>query len=75
MEAITYSSQGDTIDDIAWRHYGATEGIVEGILADVRNYRLSRFSAALPIGTKIVLPNFIVRRPKQDIVLWQPKSA
>jgi phage tail protein X len=64
--------QGDTIDDIAWRHYGATLGAVEAILSDVRNYRLSNQPVVMPIGTRIVLPDLTITRLSASITLWNP---
>ena len=53
-----YSQQGDTIDEICWRAYGQTEGMVEAVLLE--NPNLVNHGAVLPISTPINLP------PKPD---------
>lgn len=51
MEYIT--KEGDTVANIAWRHYGTSAGHTERILT--ANYGLSAYPALLPAGIKIRL--------------------
>lgn len=55
MSKIVTSIQGDTVDLICWRHYGATSGAVEAVFA--ANPDLAAKGAVLPFGTKITLPD------------------
>lgn len=49
------ANQGDTVDLICNRHYGATSGITE--LVYQANPGLAELGAILPIGTSIELPD------------------
>jgi len=63
------SRQGDTVDLIAWRHYGATAGTTEALLD--HNPGLADLGPILPIGTWLNLPPApaaTVRRPA--VSLW-----
>lgn len=46
--------QGDTLDMICWRHYGATAGVVEAVLA--ANRGLGALGAVYAAGVEILLP-------------------
>jgi phage tail protein X len=52
--ARVMAQQGDTVDLICWRHYGATAGITEQVLA--ANPGLAALGTVLPIGTTVLLP-------------------
>lgn len=62
--------QGDTVDAIAWRHYGRTRGVVEAILA--ANPGLADFGPVLPLGTRVQLPDLpTTQEPTRQLVqLW-----
>ena len=47
--------QGDTLDAICWRHYGATAGVFEQVLA--ANPGLADLGAVIPHGTQVELPD------------------
>lgn len=52
---IVYAQQGDSVDAICWRIYGATEGHVEEVLN--ANPGLAALGAILPEGTQIAVPS------------------
>jgi phage tail protein X len=52
--AVYTAREGDTIDWLCWRYYGATSGAVEKVLE--ANPGLSRADPNLPAGTRIILP-------------------
>ncbi|RAI01089.1 phage tail protein [Acuticoccus sediminis] len=63
--------QDDTIDAIAYRHYGKTAGVTELIMA--ANRRLNDIGPVLPIGTKVVCPPVEQKsaRAQPDLIrLW-----
>jgi phage tail protein X len=45
--------QGDTVDQLCWRHLGRTQGVVEATLE--RNPALSQLGPFLPAGTWVDL--------------------
>ncbi len=67
IEYIT--SQGDTVDYIAWKHYGSTEnGIVEAVLE--ANPGLAKNPPELVAGLVIVLPDVQTPRAEEIVTLW-----
>tara|TARA_R110000751_G_scaffold52823_1_gene114830 strand:- start:698 stop:898 length:201 start_codon:yes stop_codon:yes gene_type:complete len=60
------TQQGDTVDDIAYRHYGDTT-MVQAILE--ANRGLARYGIILPHGIEITLPDR-VQQTRTDIQLW-----
>jgi len=52
---IVYAQQGDTVDLIAWRHYGADASMTRTVLLE--NPGLAGLGPVLPIGTKVILPD------------------
>ncbi len=68
--AVSYRSEvGDTVDLIAWRHYGnqianATEVILEA------NRGLAEHGAVLPAGTLVILPEVEQPRERESVRLW-----
>jgi len=63
------SSQGDTVDYIAWKHYGNTEeGVVEAIFE--ANPGLAKQPAELSPGIIIILPEVVTPEPQEMITLW-----
>lgn len=67
---IVRTHQGDTVDLLAWRHFGGTVGKVEAILE--ANPGLCDLGPTLPIGIEVDLPAALAAAPGvQDIVkLW-----
>lgn len=70
MSTLTYISQaGDTVDYIAWRHYGQTAGrVTEQVLE--ANRGLADYGPFLPAGVPVVVPVLSVSAPQQEVVLW-----
>jgi phage tail protein X len=68
--ARVMAQQGDTVDLICWRHYGATAGITEQVLA--ANPGLAALGAVLPLGTAVLLPELTeAPAPTQPLInLW-----
>lgn len=63
------SSQGDTVDYIAWKYYGSTDGgIVEAIFE--ANPRLSIQPVILSPGVIITLPDVQAPKAEEIVVLW-----
>jgi len=67
MSIVVKTQQNDTVDLIAFRHYGARTGAVEAMLE--ANTHLGAQGAILPIGLDIVLPDLgpVVER---RLTLW-----
>lgn len=49
------AEQGEMLDALVFRHYGATRGLVEVVLEDSDNYRISDEPEILPMGREVVL--------------------
>ena len=63
------TSQGDMLDEICWRFYGAQSGAVEAVLD--ANPGLADLGPILPIDTEIVLPELTAPAPEDAPVrLW-----
>lgn len=62
------SVQGDTVDLICWRVYGATAGITERVLDT--NPGLADHGPVLPIGTRVTLPAQAPAAPAKTLKLW-----
>ncbi|MBD0392035.1 tail protein X [Wolbachia endosymbiont of Pentalonia nigronervosa] len=69
MTTYYWTKEGEMIDLICWRHYGATGGVVEVVLE--ANPGLAEYSGSLPSGLKIKLP--IIKEPLKKSVLkvWE----
>lgn len=68
--ATTYTTrQGDTLDWIAWNHYGKQSGAVESVLA--ANPRLADEGIVLPLGLVIVLPELAPEVTETVVRLWE----
>ena len=63
------ANQGDTLDDVCWRHYGRSSGVVEAVLA--ANPGLAGRGPILPMGTLIELPD-VAPQPttSRTVNLW-----
>lgn len=63
----TRARQGDTVDLIAYRHYGDAGMAVAILLA---NHGLAALGPVLPHGTLVVLPPVQPLTPRTAITLW-----
>jgi phage tail protein X len=55
MSNVYISSEGDTVDYIAWKFYGTqAAGVVESVLA--ANFGLASHGPILPAGLEITMP-------------------
>ncbi|RRJ96871.1 phage tail protein [Opitutaceae bacterium TAV4] len=61
------TTDGDTIDEICHRHYGATTGVTETVIA--ANPHLLNYPPRLPAGLTITLPA-ITAEPQRHRRLW-----
>lgn len=70
MTTQTYiSSDGDTVDFVAWKHYGTLKGqITEQVLA--ANPGLADYGPILPAGVTITLPDVDKVSKVEGIKLW-----
>lgn len=70
MSQLYVTAQGDMLDSIAQRFYGATRGPTEAILA--ANPGLARAAPVLPENVAVILPDVArTKAPaKQTINLW-----
>ena len=66
----TYTTRdGDTVDFIAWKFYGATTNlVVEAVLA--ANRGLADYGAKLPAGLTITLPKIQAPANAPGVKLW-----
>ncbi|TQF73008.1 phage tail protein [Pseudoalteromonas luteoviolacea] len=63
------SKQGERLDQICYTHYGHLNGTVEAVYK--ANPGLVLLPSILPIGTSIVLPEFVQKKPEaKSIKLW-----
>ena len=63
------TSNGDTADYIAWKHYGTQDGRVVEQLVDA-NPRLADYGPVLPAGVMITLPDIQPAAAAQAVRLW-----
>ncbi|WP_333847132.1 tail protein X [Phaeobacter italicus] len=68
--AVFYrSKQGETIDEIVWRHYGnRIAGALEIVLEANRD--LATLGPVLPINTEIELPAIEAPKEAEAVRLW-----
>ncbi|MNJ25858.1 Phage Tail Protein X [compost metagenome] len=63
------TQQNDTVDDLCWRHYGRTAGVVEQVLA--ANPGLASCGPILPAGVLVTLPTLQTTVPERQMIqLW-----
>jgi phage tail protein X len=67
MEQYT-TIEGDTVDLIAWNHYGATRDAAEAILR--ANPGLAAAGTKLPQGMKITLPAWSKKKVNVATRIW-----
>ncbi|MBI2382332.1 MAG: tail protein X [Gammaproteobacteria bacterium] len=65
---IVHAQQGETLDQLVWRHYGQTEGVVEMVLA--ANPGLAQLGPVLPHGHPVTLPDLAPPPAKRLVQLW-----
>ncbi|ARU88296.1 tail protein X [Pseudomonas sp. M30-35] len=66
---IAYALQGDTLDQLCWRHYGRTKGVVEQVLQ--ANPGLAELGTTLPHGSRVKLPTAPAAAEQRQMVnLW-----
>lgn len=69
MTTRIVSREGETLDYICWRHYGATNNqVVESVLA--ANPGLADFGPVLPAGVEVLLPALARPARQAGIRLW-----
>lgn len=67
--ATYITRDGDTLDYIAWRYYGATANrVVEQVLT--ANAGLADYGPTLPAGLSITLPEIAQPAQRQGVRLW-----
>ncbi|KNC89854.1 tail protein X [Trabulsiella odontotermitis] len=59
--------QGDTVDLLCWRHYGATRGVTEAVLS--ANPGLSNV-VFLEAGQEVELPELPRTTQRETVQLW-----
>ncbi|AVZ82860.1 phage tail protein [Edwardsiella ictaluri] len=65
---IVYSLQNETLDQLCWRVFGRTTGIVEQLYRD--NPRLCELPLRLPHSTAVNVPEQAPIAVRQRINLW-----
>ncbi len=65
---LVIAQQGDTVDDICWRHYGRTQQVVERVYA--ANPGLAESGAVLPHGRGVTLPDLPDAPAAETVNLW-----
>lgn len=63
------TSDGDTADYIAWKHYGTTDALVVEQLLDA-NKGLADMGPVLPAGVLVRLPEIDTTQKARGIKLW-----
>lgn len=65
---IIYAEQNETVDEIAYRLFGRTKGLVEIIYNN--NPKLCQLPAKLPLGTQVIIPDSVPQSEKKQVKLW-----
>lgn len=65
---IIYSMQHETVDEIAYRLFGRTKGLVEIIYNN--NPKLCQLPAKLPLGTQVIIPDVVPQAQQKKVKLW-----
>lgn len=63
-----YALQGDSVDEICFRHYGRTRQVVEQVYA--ANTGLAEQGVCLPHGYPLELPDLLTRATYETLNLW-----
>lgn len=69
MTTIYTTKDGDTVDAIAWKFYGATTNKVVETVLDA-NRGLADYGPELPAGLQITLPAIAAPATTQGVKLW-----
>lgn len=69
MDDSLLSHQGDTVDLICYRYYGARPRAVEAVYK--ANPGLADQGPVLPVGTRVFMPVITEKRQKTTIKLWE----
>lgn len=64
-----YAMQGDTVDDICYRHYGRTEQVTEQVYE--ANFGLAGAGPVLPHGWPVDLPDLPEAPTGETVQLWE----
>lgn len=68
--ALQYrTSDGDTADYIAWKHYGTTDRLVVEQLLEA-NHGLADMGPVLPAGVLVALPEIDTTEKTTGVRLW-----
>ena len=65
---IYVTKDGETLDQICWKHYGNTRNMEKVLNA---NRHIANMDAVLDAGIKVTLPAFEEPKTTQKIKLWQ----
>ncbi|ECT9434715.1 tail protein X [Salmonella enterica] len=65
---IVIALQGDTVDAICWRYFGATRGVTEEVYRI--NPGLAEAGPVLNQGQSVILPDVVPAQEKKLIQLW-----
>ncbi len=65
---LARAQQSDTVDSLCWRHYGATQGVVEAVLQ--ANPGLADLGPVLPQGMQVRMPVVTAKAVQPVIQLW-----
>lgn len=65
---LARTHQDDTVDSLCWRHYGATQSVVEAVLQ--ANPGLAELGPVLPQGMQVRMPVITTPRVQPVIQLW-----
>lgn len=65
---IVIALQGDTVDAICWRYFGATRGVTEEVYRI--NSGLAETGPVLNQGQPVILPDVAPPQEKKLIQLW-----
>nr|WP_252726588.1 tail protein X [Tritonibacter mobilis] len=68
--AVFYlSKEGETLDEIVWRHYDAgIRGAVEIVIE--ANRGIAALGPILPVGTRVLLPEIEEPKKAESLRLW-----
>ena len=68
MDAVVVTREGDTVDFIAWRHYGR-DGLADAVYD--ANEHLAAYGPILPAGIEVRLPEDVATAPEAAApALW-----
>ncbi|MCG5240470.1 tail protein X [Azospirillum doebereinerae] len=68
MAARYVTRDGDTVDWIAWKHYGKADGAMEAVLA--ANHGLADAGPVLAAGLTITLPDLPTPAVERLLRIW-----